>query len=352
MPRPTRVVFRDRNQPPFGMNPRTRKEGTMNVAWWVGFVGAGVVLSACGGYSSLGEVAAVGGENGDGDATGGSQSMGANGGRQGHGGTGMSTGGTGMGATGGTGMDATGGTEMGTGAGGTGMGAYGGTGMASGGGPDMGMPCMTAADCPSAPPFCLLCADGTPSCPEPICSDSTCGFEQPRCPTGPDERLRCMVAEDCPTGHSCDMCADGSVSCAESFCADGYCGTAGPACPETPCAHRAFCDPCMAPDGVAGRCDEDGACVIDALLCDTPDMCASDDDCSRDAVCFLCADGSCADGGCIEGQCGSVCPADYPCMTPMDCPKTIPDDPCTTGPWLCVHGACAREYQTCMTPRQ
>ena len=102
----------------------------MNVARWVGFLGTGLLVSACGSYSSLGEVPGAGGET---DAMGGSQSMGAKGGRQGYGGTGMATGGS---------MDATGGTGMGTGGsmdatGGTGMGAYGGTGMGSGGGPDM-----------------------------------------------------------------------------------------------------------------------------------------------------------------------------------------------------------------------
>ena len=75
----------------------------MNVARWVGFFGTGLLVSACGGYSSLGEVPGAGGET---DAMGGSQSMGAKGGRQGYGGTGMATGGS---------MDATGGTGMGTG---------------------------------------------------------------------------------------------------------------------------------------------------------------------------------------------------------------------------------------------
>jgi len=324
----------------------------MNVAWWVGFLGAGVVLGACSGYSSLGEVPAVAGDNGDGEAMGGSQSMGAKGGRQGYGGTGMGTGATTMG-TGGTGMGtgAYGGTGMGAYAG-TGMGAYGGTGMGTGGGTDPIVRCMTAADCPTPPPICPPCADGTPGCLAPICTDSMCGFGQPTCPTGPDEPLACMVDADCPKGHSCDMCADGSVSCAESFCADGICGNSPPACPETPCAHRAFCDPCMAPDGVAGYCDATGVCGSYPLDCDTPDMCATDDNCSRDAVCLLCSDGTCADGGCIDGRCGSVCSTEYTCMTPMDCPKMATDDPCTTGPWVCVHGACAREYQACMTPDQ
>ena len=111
----------------------------------------------------------------------------------------------------------------------------------------------------------------------------------------------------------------------------------------------------MAPDGVAGWCDQTGTCTgapYHAWSCDTPDMCATDDDCSQDGVCFLCSDGTCADGGCVNGACGSVCPSEYTCMTPMDCPKTIPEDPCVTGPWLCVHGACAREYQICMPPER
>jgi hypothetical protein len=288
------------------MNGRTRKEDLMNVAWWVGFLGAGVVLGSCSGYSSLGEVPAVAGDNGDGEAMGGSQSMGAKGGRQGKGGTGMGTGGyagTGMGTGMGTGGYA--GTGMGTGGyAGTGMGTggYAGTGMGTGGSVD--------------PP------------------------------------VRCMVAEDCPNGHSCDMCADGSVACAESFCADGTCGITPPTCPETPCAHRAFCDPCMAPDGVPGFCDATGVCGSYPLACDTPDVCPMDGDCPRDAVCLLCSDGTCADGGCIDGYCGSVCPTEYTCMTPMDCPKMLSDDPCTTGPWLCVKGSCSREYQGCMTPEQ
>src|SRR6185369_13911678 len=135
----------------------------MNVAWWIGFLGAGVVLGSCAGYSSLGELSNAGGEGGQADGMGGSQSMGAKAG-QGHGGTDTMVGGSnGMGATpgmvgGSNGMGATPGMVGGSNGmgvtpgmvgGNNGMGAVGGSGT-----PDP-IPCMTDEQCPAT-----SCAEG------------------------------------------------------------------------------------------------------------------------------------------------------------------------------------------------
>ncbi len=184
----------------------------MNVAWWIGFLGAGVVLGSCAGYSSLGELSNAGGEGGQADGMGGSQSMGAKAG-QGRGGTQMTGGTQGMGAT--PGMV---GGSNGTGAvGGDGMGAVGGNSMGATGGGSTPTPCMTVDDCPG-----LDCAEG-PGCPKSVCVNGECGLTLP------------------------------SV--------------------DPPCAKLVCGAPCMAPDGTAGTCDEAGECGNLMPLCRSGPAC-------------------------------------------------------------------------------
>ena len=54
--------------------------------------------------------------------------------------------------------------------------------------------------------------------------------------------------------------------------------------------------------------------------------------------------------GRAEGRGAYVCPTAFMCDSPMDCPNGQSDDPCSTGPWECVRGFCAREYTTCSAP--
>lgn len=311
----------------------------MNISRWVGFVGAGVVLGACSGYSSLGEVAGGGGESGEGDGIGGSQSMGAKGG-QGYGGT-IDTGGAlGMGAS--PGMVG-GGSSTGA-VGGIGIGGYGGTAMGTGavGGTDGALRCMTDAECPPPPPFCNVCDDGTPACPTPLCSDSICVIYQPSCPSAP-EPVPCMTVEECPM----PVCAEG-FSCPEAICAGGYCGHTLPT-PETPCDNAQCGDPCMAPDGVSGTCDASGLCTDSEPGCE-PFSCRTQDDCVVDLDAFYCGEDQASDVACLDGVCQLLCATQAMCSSSMDCPKEASDDPCTTGPWECPQGFCARRYEECSAP--
>jgi len=318
----------------------------MNSARWIGLWGAGMVLSACNGYSSLGELANGGGESGQGDGVGGSQSMGAKGG-QGRGGTRTTGGAQGMGASpgmgGGNSMGAVGGTGMG---GGNSMGAVGGDGMGGAGSGSQPIPCMTVDECPAAPPACELCEDGTTVCPEPYCSNGACGVYQALCP-GMQEPSRCMVDTDCIQ----PPCVEGS-QCPEIVCANGYCGATLPGV-DPPCANLACGDPCIAIDGTTGFCDADSECTSAMPDCGSqlPTFaCMSDGDCEVDLDCIYCGEGVCADTGCLANRCEVVCPTEFMCDSPMDCPKDMADDPCTTGPWECVRGFCARQYETCSAP--
>jgi len=315
----------------------------VKVAWWAGFLGMGVTWGACSGYSSLGEVPGGGGESGMEDGVGGTgMGMGAKGG-QGRGGT-RATGGTGMGAS--PGM--TGGTAGSEAVGGTGMGAVAGTEMGMGAvGGGAAPACMTDADCPTPPPNCVICNDGTPSCPSPVCIDSACGFEQPECPGGPDHPA-CMTDLDCPV-VPCMLNPDGTTGvCPIPICAGGYCGITYPMA-EGACDGRACGDMCMRPDGTGGACDAAGACVDYQPMCAGSNECETSADCTGTLDCLYCGENECADFACLDGQCQLVCPTEAKCESTMDCPKET-DDPCTTGPWECPDGACVRRYEMCSAP--
>ena len=310
----------------------------MKIAWWAGFLGAGVAFSAslgaCNGYSSLGEVPGGGGEAGTDDEVGGSMSMGAQGG-QGRGGTRATGGANGMGATSGTGMGATAGT---------GMGAVGGTemGMGAVGGGSEPVVCMTDADCPPPPPFCNMCVDGTSACIRPVCADNVCGFEQPSCP-GEPEPTPCMTDDECPI-PSCPA----GVPCPVPVCSMGYCGYTLPA-PEGPCDGRECGDSCMGPDGVAGRCSPSGECIDGAPECGAGIECESSADCTADIECADCGNGKCAGLGCMGFKCVLMCSSETMCSSDMDCP-IVEDDVCHTGGYVCEGGFCARRLTTCTAP--
>jgi len=262
----------------------------MNISRWVGFVGAGVVLGACSGYSSLGEVAGGGGESGQGDGIGGSQSMGAKGG-QGYGGTVDTGGAQGMGAR--PGMVG-GGSSMGA-VGGIAVGGYGGTGMgtAAVGGTDGPVHCMTDAECPT--PVCDAAAF---PCPEPVC-------------------------------------------------AGGYCGLAS----EAPCENSECGELCRAPDGTIGKCDATGDCVDHEVMCGLG-ACRTQDDCGGLIDAPTCGDDQSGAMVCLDEQCQIVCQTELMCTSSMDCPKELLDDPCTSGPWECPQGFCARRHEDRSAPMQ
>src|SRR6185369_6858969 len=152
------------------------------------------------------------------------------------------------------------------------------------------IPCMTDEQCPATscaegdmcPPF--LCIDGycgqtlpgaEPACAKIVCGDpcmapdgtvgtcneaGECTQNQPSC-SGAPAPIPCMTDEQCPIAD----CADGAA-CPEYVCVDGYCGQTLPGA-EPACAKIVCGDPCMAPDGTVGTCDEAGECSGRVPVC-------------------------------------------------------------------------------------
>ncbi|HEV8551098.1 MAG TPA: hypothetical protein VGQ57_18750 [Polyangiaceae bacterium] len=299
----------------------------MNLARWVSFLGAGVVLGACGGYSSLGETAGKGGA--DDTGTGGDSSMGAQGGTgNASGGRGMGTGmgnvgSTGMGAIGGT-DEASGGNGMGnvgnTGMGAQGMGATGGTDEASGGNGmgnvgNTGMgaqgmgaaggttePCTVDADC-SQPKGCIMCPDGGIACGQVDCEMGQCVYPPVDC--GPPPAPGCAPDDVA----SCDP--GGAQYCTAMACVEGTLSPPGgvergdgifckyfpdDAGPDFTCFQNEWCQG----DLHACRCGHFEGCQVgercEPCMGDRCDVPPGDSRCVRDVACTADNLDSCAAG--------------------------------------------------------
>jgi len=79
--------------------------------------------------------------------------------------------------------------------------------------------------------------------------------------SGTPDPIPGMTDEQCPA----TSCAEGDM-CPPFLCIDGYCGQTLPGA-EPACAKIVCGDPCMAPDGTVGTCDEAGECSGRVPVC-------------------------------------------------------------------------------------
>jgi hypothetical protein len=355
----------------------------MKVVAFLSLVATGALITACSGYTNLGDGPA--GAGGEDDGSGGSLPMGGSGGKGSGGSTPMGKAGSSMGGSVGTaGRAGAGGGMNGSGGSAGGMPMRQCDGMACGtpcavelepgamrpaqGGETSEIvaasgyctqegsceaalpscsqaPCMTTEQCPATSAICEVCADGTLSCPSYVCLDGQCTLDAPGC------NDVCETSMDCAAAVApCQMCPDGETSCPTVECLMGRCVGNVPGCGDyDPCEGRACgdqCSPCEPGDmncaapAVITACNDAGICQAGIPSCGV-DQCMTAMDCPQTDACYMCSDGGCGGVECVDGRCKPGCPND-----PAECKAT---EDCGTPPPVCIDcggGTCAQ--MTCV----
>jgi hypothetical protein len=250
-------------------------------------------------------------------------------------------------------------------------------GMSDGGMPDAGMPdagpeCITEAECPPSPSFCVQaacvmgectvrardCSDGR-SCTVDACDDigEACIHNVGTCPAGelcdPDAPgpTGCVDAPDCTVTNVLTACP--AMPCTTRTCPAGSCVYTPTVCTEDSnlCTQPTFCDPltdacrydAVTCDDDLNACTSAGMCNPTTGACDYPDIvCPMDSSaCTLPPVCNTMS-GACSQPfdlgsltnpmacGVSPGTTCAVCTASHPSREAV-CAGGVCSDRCMTG---------------------